>query len=378
MMRKSHKKARTGCINCKQRKVKCDEQRPSCANCVRRSTLCVYSSHNGSPSAESPDSLGVLPNGTFAIPRNPQDYTPHSLHMLDLELLHNFTVSTCYTLSHNAVSKDVWRVEVPKLAFSNEFVMRGILAFSSLHLSYSRKDKSDFFLQYANRTHDLALREATILLSNINKDNCCALYTFSALSCMYAMSAPKNMEDLISVGQTGLEEWFILFRGTRAIIESSIDTLIAGPMAPVFRLGLRRQELRGISEPQTHYLDNLRETVLDPCDDPATKAIYTNIVDELERTFAVVEAFNTPAPESSDIFIWIWMLSEEYIQLLRERTPEALAILAHYCILLKKLDGWWWMESFNKRLIRLIYYSLHQEHRQWIRYPIEEIGWVPD
>ncbi|GAP89159.1 putative c6 transcription protein [Rosellinia necatrix] len=37
-----HKKSRTGCLRCKQRRVKCDELRPSCSSCSRHLVECVY------------------------------------------------------------------------------------------------------------------------------------------------------------------------------------------------------------------------------------------------------------------------------------------------------------------------------------------------
>ncbi|KAI0408195.1 hypothetical protein F4802DRAFT_605200 [Xylaria palmicola] len=37
-----HKKSRTGCLRCKQRRVKCDELRPSCSSCSRHVVECVY------------------------------------------------------------------------------------------------------------------------------------------------------------------------------------------------------------------------------------------------------------------------------------------------------------------------------------------------
>ncbi|KAI1776073.1 hypothetical protein F4818DRAFT_369755 [Hypoxylon cercidicola] len=37
-----HKKSRTGCIRCKQRRVKCDEGHPSCGSCSKHAVDCVY------------------------------------------------------------------------------------------------------------------------------------------------------------------------------------------------------------------------------------------------------------------------------------------------------------------------------------------------
>lgn len=35
-------KTRSGCDNCKQRRVKCDEARPNCGNCKKRGIQCTY------------------------------------------------------------------------------------------------------------------------------------------------------------------------------------------------------------------------------------------------------------------------------------------------------------------------------------------------
>ncbi|KAL6910905.1 hypothetical protein GGI43DRAFT_378848 [Trichoderma evansii] len=39
--RRSNPKVKTGCLNCKQRRIKCDEKRPSCSQCIRSKKECV-------------------------------------------------------------------------------------------------------------------------------------------------------------------------------------------------------------------------------------------------------------------------------------------------------------------------------------------------
>ena len=40
--KRPHRKSRTGCRNCKARKVKCDEGRPACRACSARNEQCIY------------------------------------------------------------------------------------------------------------------------------------------------------------------------------------------------------------------------------------------------------------------------------------------------------------------------------------------------
>src|SRR5262245_23324755 len=42
--RKGHTKSRSGCFNCKRRKVKCKEERPACSSCQRLGLDCSYPS----------------------------------------------------------------------------------------------------------------------------------------------------------------------------------------------------------------------------------------------------------------------------------------------------------------------------------------------
>ncbi|KAJ0162811.1 putative transcriptional regulatory protein C15D4.02 [Colletotrichum tanaceti] len=53
MARKGSKKARTGCITCKIRKVKCDETKPSCNRCIATGRHCDGYQPPGGPSARN-------------------------------------------------------------------------------------------------------------------------------------------------------------------------------------------------------------------------------------------------------------------------------------------------------------------------------------
>ncbi|KAK4153784.1 hypothetical protein C8A00DRAFT_43351 [Chaetomidium leptoderma] len=52
-LRLGYTKSRTGCLRCKQRRVKCDENRPSCKACIRHGIECSLSTE---PSPDSPAS----------------------------------------------------------------------------------------------------------------------------------------------------------------------------------------------------------------------------------------------------------------------------------------------------------------------------------
>ncbi|CAK7238939.1 MAG: hypothetical protein STHCBS139747_000360 [Sporothrix thermara] len=58
--KRPHKKSRAGCINCKTRKVKCNEERPRCRACTLRREDCVYPSATHLSAAGAASSSGPL------------------------------------------------------------------------------------------------------------------------------------------------------------------------------------------------------------------------------------------------------------------------------------------------------------------------------
>jgi hypothetical protein len=77
---------------------------------------------------------------------------------------------------------------------------------------------------------------------------------------------------------------------------------------------------------------------------------------------------------STALHIWPAKVSQDYLDLLKERDPAALVLLAHYCLLLEPLESNWYMSGFRKRLLTRIYNQLDDEWRQWLQWPLEEIG----
>ena len=88
LSRRGHFKSRLGCFNCKRRRVKCNELRPSCSPCRRLGLSCVY------PTAAPVSSSG------------PVRANPSILALEDLRFYHQFMTRSFPTLPLRADS--VW------------------------------------------------------------------------------------------------------------------------------------------------------------------------------------------------------------------------------------------------------------------------------
>ena len=57
--RKFHQKSRNGCLTCKKRRVKCDEQRPVCQKCQHMNLTCGYATNGNDGSQNEIDPQSV-------------------------------------------------------------------------------------------------------------------------------------------------------------------------------------------------------------------------------------------------------------------------------------------------------------------------------
>lgn len=193
---------------------------------------------------------------------------------------------------------------------------------------------------------------------------------------MFTLANPRNPDDLFLISNSGMPEWPYLLRGTRSILESSWHILHSGTLGPMFEAGRRRAELRDENVVEWNYLGDLRKLLESTVSDQTRLNIYIAAAEELEKSFGVYYNHEEDF-DGTDIFIWLFRASDEYFALLRDKVPEALSILAYSCVLMKKLEKNWWMEGWSTHMLETVYYALDEEHRLWIQWPIEEMGWVP-
>ncbi|KAI0847531.1 hypothetical protein F5Y00DRAFT_115762 [Daldinia vernicosa] len=125
--KRPHHKSRHGCLTCKRRRVKCDEQFP-CSNCLKRTERCLYSTtdiHSNnvnnrlSPRISQPSSHPV------------SDDT--KVNLLHLELFYHFQRDIMNTLAFS----EIWPHVLP-WSFQEPYIMCTILCLAATHISTLR------------------------------------------------------------------------------------------------------------------------------------------------------------------------------------------------------------------------------------------------
>lgn len=274
------------------------------------------------------------------------------------------------------------RLVIPSNSTSPTLTSLLVLALSALHLAYFKPDRRDFFLTIASAHHQTGLRLVNSILPHIDDDNCASIYIFSSITSIFTLASPRAPDDFLVVGESGIAEWLSLFRGVRAIIEVSVETLTRGPLGPIFTTGARRYQLREDLSRERFAEGDILSELAEQIRSTATEATkphletYATAIHELEKSFSVIYKEGVRC-EPEDVFIWLFRLSDEYLMLLKERTQEALVIFAFFCVIPKRLEANWWIDGWSTHLMTRIHLLLDNEHRLWVRWPMEEMGWVP-
>ncbi|KAI1260430.1 hypothetical protein F5Y18DRAFT_405315 [Xylariaceae sp. FL1019] len=296
--------------------------------------------------------------------------------------MHHFTTSTCLTLASDPNVRNFWRVNVPQIGFAYPYVLKGILALSALHLSRLRPQQRDSLVKQAMVHHNASTSMVMPILSEnvIGNDEFTPVFCYSMLTTTITFARPRTTDDFLLVSNGILPEWLLISRGVTHLIEaqgehifsiSSMDALFhSGKDFTAAWLQHGDTEHEGLRELEA----NIRHDVIDS---EQLTGLEEGII-ALRRSFGLYAANGHDEEKRlRSVLVWVIMLPQSFITLLRSHCCEALCVLAYYCVLLKRMEHVWWVEGWAFHLIERIYSALDERHRLWIRWPLEEIGWAP-
>ncbi|GFF52972.1 hypothetical protein IFM61606_06487 [Aspergillus udagawae] len=251
-----------------------------------------------------------------------------------------------------------------------------MLAISALHMAYLRPAQRQFYVSQAERHHNVALKFVTSNMTQLMNENSSAVFLFSVLTSFFSCAQPRKLDDLLLFQQGRISEWLVLFRGAGTIVEYAQEELRSGPLAALLSIRQRRSDYRDTLSTQGQpFMNDLEELVREEVKDQRELQIYLGAIQELRVSFALWS--DTGAWETGDVFVWLLRVSEEFLTLLREQQHVALVIFGYFCPLLRRLEWMWWLEGWSVHLLSRIHGLLDQEHRTWIQWPMEQLGWRP-
>lgn len=298
--------------------------------------------------------------------------------MGDLELLHQFVTSTCYTTSNRTESHNLWRITVPQEGFHHDFLMRGILAIAAHHLSHLRPDRAADYQNIAHSHQDVALSTFQTAITNMNETNCHAFFALSSLIVVYAFASPRKPGTLAltddSQDSPGKASWLPMIRGVNSILQQVWPWVESGPLRGLLQPGVINTLDIRLPKPAAHQLKELAGLCETAEGGEEAVAAYRDAVRALQKCYAKIFTRASVECEVGTAFTWPVEVPDKFIQLLNARAPEALVILAHYCVVLHHLDDYWWMTGWAAHVMGNIYSELNESWREWIQWPSDTIS----
>ncbi|KIL84643.1 hypothetical protein FAVG1_12170 [Fusarium avenaceum] len=298
--------------------------------------------------------------------------------MLDLELLHHYSISTSLTLSADPLVRNYFLERAPQLGFLHPYVLYSLLALAASHLAHFRPESRRYYYAQARARHTSATSMATPLLSNISTTNAIPMYCFSIMTMFISFASLRDQDHLPFHANSVMPSWFGLFRGVRTVLEANNRAIYSSSISFLFystevnrMWGSKQADFAALIEFQTYIQESASE-------DEQTKQSLVEAFQDLRGSFYFFygEDLGNEAKIRS-LFIWMYKVPDEFLSLIRHTNNKALCILAFFSVLLHRLEYNWWFQGWGTHLIEHIYMSLDDVHRFWIRWPIQEIGWIP-
>ncbi|KAJ5766316.1 uncharacterized protein N7511_003932 [Penicillium nucicola] len=375
--RRSHTKSRHGCLQCKQRRHKCDELQPTCQKCIDRGVTCSYSQSTSSPSNATP-SFAILSSSSRP-PTPPSETIKTSvpcvpkkdLNLEDLELMVQWCTHTSLTLSRNSSVTWIWKSVIPRKAAHHPFLMNGILALAALHRAFGEcsADTRGRYLAIAQAHHSEAItgiaREESLQSSNAD-----ATYALSNIIIIFTFALPlyskpshemEYLDELLRIFHICRESITILMAVVQWVREGQLATLVdtetvsfhpsmgANPQPAPYNLGALHHLYSNISHIYT----------------AAERETYESVIQDLQIAFESLASPQEPSTVTA-MFRWIFAVRREFIQMLKSRKPLAMVIVVYFSVLMHRLRGYWWVGDWSQRLLDEIYYTIDPEWRQHV------------
>lgn len=385
-MRSSHRKSRFGCKECKQRHTKCDETHPSCNNCTISKRQCSFTRSTWSPLVQiQPQRSDASVDGDIgasdAITSDANCYNVACPPSLRPDLLsEDYNVVHFQLLYHveHRLSSDAQRFipDGQKLfkrsareAFTAAYLMDALIAVAAAHKSTLPGEDQDFY-------HTEAMRLLTRSLTKFNaqdeitEDHAIAAFLYTMLLGQLVLF------DIFSQGEdlTSILDRFVhcmkLHHGIREVVAP-----VWHKVQPILgRCHLAEWVSDGISNrgEANSECSPLWQLLSRSDVSPNTRQAYCSSIEALQMMFDCT--CGLPTNRMAAVQEWLVRVPMDFVDLLSQRRPEALIILAYYAILLHHAKDFWAIGSAGRFLIQSITSYLGEYWLEWLDWPNEVIN----
>jgi hypothetical protein len=273
----------------------------------------------------------------------------------------------------------LWQSTMVKIGFRHPFLLRGILAFSALHLSYLHPAQSLSYLVSASAHQEVAITQFRKTLTSVCPSNFDPILAFSCLLPLHSLANTttsrlrrhSSEQDTLS----SFLESVRLLRGINVFVPSLSKIPSSSTIVRLAQVALRNLP-EALTFPGIESLNRLQNVCLalptstSISSQRTSTTIFTEAVSQLNLTFSKLATKTAREHFTIGItLLWVYEISDDFITLLTNYHSMALAILAHFATLLYQQNHVWWLEGLGSTLIAAISAHLGKEWREVLAWP---------
>ncbi|KAH8824136.1 hypothetical protein DL96DRAFT_248126 [Flagelloscypha sp. PMI_526] len=414
-IRKKHKKTRTGCKTCRQRRVRCDEDKPTCFNCQRREVACLWDENESMPlppqqsldsnlgassSTSTLSHTGAAADIAKIVRPSTQVARTNGLGMTDMigiELMHYYMAHTSLSLMTRTDDNSLHSLQIvgPRAALRFAPLMTTLFALTAMHIHIAEQDFNgtpsqrdyislvdkfveitlqDFPTEFDTNSYNPQEREPVFLAYSF-------LGVISIAHPNFQMGSycPGPVIDRAYIFPDHPLGWLSATRFFQGKMMEHWDPY-SEKERPVFPTGPIQLEARV----QELYYDNLlpfpellKHINTTSAPDQKELAAHGWIYDEAIRHLRLLWSISfQPYAAQLRLVMWPVSMSQAFFQLIMAKQPRALVIFAHYCALLGQFRDKWVVRNRGKRDIKAIMDILGQdsEWALWMQLPLNQLN----
>ncbi|KAF2715431.1 hypothetical protein K504DRAFT_26888 [Pleomassaria siparia CBS 279.74] len=299
-------------------------------------------------------------------------------------------------------SQAVWTDVIPQLAADHLFVLQGIFAVGSLHLSRSGANERDqkLFSNIAAGQLSVGLSQFRSAIQKPTEQNVEALCAFNTVTTSFMLtSAAEESKTIIQLLQKNIltkgqrqkvindlvhvtSRVFRSFRGVMIFLVPFWYHLMEGRLAPL--LNRAWWPLSVVTTPQAFEEDRiLRNLERMWMNSGREYEIYNDhlkaALKHLRETFALASQLTTHAQTTNTTFDWssvfTWPIAStfDFIDLIERQQYEAWVIVAHWAVLPSRIENVWWID-LAPNIIATAAYALDESKWHLIEWPARVVG----
>jgi hypothetical protein len=290
----------------------------------------------------------------------------------DLELLHHYLTVTSTTLASRNDLRQMWQIQIPKMALKQKLLMHSLLGVTALHIASSRPESQSSYIERAIRHHNIALREYSCQLHSMTRENSASLFVCATLIVIFAlnlaMSRPQEepmgpMEEILGI--------FTLLRGVPFVLGETWSWIRESEVEPMFR-GREVDDTIILADDIANSVALLEERNQLSSNEYSDADTYARAIQELKVYFKLLSSKDLDRDHGM-VLSWPISVGREYIALLGSRQQMALVILAHYAVILHEIRDTWWAIGWGRKLIQEVCQVVDIEWKSLIAWPMDKI-----